>query len=63
ILALAKYGIKSMDTLTHLASTHLVMDNKGTPIIYGEFPKTKTYAIVTETTKEGANRIDLSPLE
>ncbi|MEM2145753.1 MAG: gas vesicle protein GvpD P-loop domain-containing protein [Candidatus Jordarchaeaceae archaeon] len=63
ILALAKYGIKSMDTLTHLASTHLVMDNRGTPIIYGEFPKTKTYAIVTETTKEGADRIELEGIE
>ena len=63
ILALAKHGIKSMDTLTHLASTHLIMDNRGTPLIYGEFPKTKVYALVTETTKEGTDRIALESVE
>ena len=61
-LALAKHGIKSMDTLTHLASTHFIMDNRGAPVIYGEFPKTKTYAIVTETAN-GANRIELLNIE
>jgi KaiC/GvpD/RAD55 family RecA-like ATPase len=63
ILALAKHGIKSMDTLNHLASTHFIMDNKGTPIIYGEFPKTKIYTIVTETTKDGTDSIALESIE
>ena len=63
ILALAKHGIKSMDTLTHLASTHLIMDNRGTPLMYGESPKTKIYALITETTKEGTDRIALIPFE
>jgi len=62
ILALAKHGIKSMDTLTHLASTHFIMDNRGAPIIYGEFPKTKTYAIVTEITN-GNDRVELVDID
>lgn len=61
-IALAKHGIKSMDTLTHLASTHFIMDNIGAPVIYGEFPKTKIYAIVTETTN-GTHRINLIDIE
>jgi hypothetical protein len=61
-IALAKHGVKSMDTLTHLASTHFIMDNIGAPVIYGEFPKTKIYAIVTETTN-GTHRINLIDIE
>jgi KaiC/GvpD/RAD55 family RecA-like ATPase len=63
ILALAKHGIKSMDTLTHLSSTHFIMDNQGTPLIYGEFPKTKIYALVTETTNNATGRIALESIE
>ncbi|MFB0560019.1 MAG: gas vesicle protein GvpD P-loop domain-containing protein [Candidatus Lokiarchaeia archaeon] len=61
-IALAKQGVKSMDTLTHLASTHFIMDNIGAPVIYGEFPKTKIYAIVTETTN-GTHKVHLVEIE
>lgn len=61
-LALAKRGVKCMDTLIHLASTHFIMDNIGAPILYGEFPKTKIYAIVTGT-KNGSHRVDLVGIE
>ncbi|WXG42302.1 MAG: gas vesicle protein GvpD P-loop domain-containing protein [Candidatus Freyarchaeum deiterrae] len=63
ILALAKQGIKSMDPLIHLASTQFVMENKGALTIYGEFPKTKIYAIATDTTTEGNNKIELESIE
>ncbi len=47
-IALAKQGIRSTETLINIASTHFKMDNMGTPIIYGVFPQTKIYALVTE---------------
>ena len=61
-VVLAKHGVKSLDTLTHLASTHFTMDNIGAPVVYGEFPKTKIYAIVIKKSN-GANRIDLVDIE
>ncbi|MGQ9721693.1 MAG: gas vesicle protein GvpD P-loop domain-containing protein [Candidatus Jordarchaeum sp.] len=46
-IALAKQGVKSMKTLINIASTHFIMDNIGTPIIYGVSPRTKVHALVT----------------
>jgi len=61
-VAIAKHGVKSMDTLIHLASTHFVMENIGAPILYGEFPKTKIYAVVYEKIN-GIQKVDLVEIE
>nr|MDO8082892.1 gas vesicle protein GvpD [Candidatus Freyarchaeota archaeon] len=61
-VALARHGVKSMDTLTHLASTHFIIDDLGAPVVYGVFPKTEIYAIVAETTN-GIERVDLTEIE
>ena len=61
-IALGKHGIKSMDTVIHLATTHFIMDNVGAPIIYGVLPKTKVYAVVTEKLNE-TDKIDLVGIE
>ncbi|MHA1209640.1 MAG: hypothetical protein ACTSSA_06655 [Candidatus Freyarchaeota archaeon] len=61
-VAIAKHGVKSMDTLIHLASTHFVMENIGAPILYGEFPKTKIYAVVYEKIN-GIQKVNLVEIE
>ncbi|MEM2143906.1 MAG: gas vesicle protein GvpD P-loop domain-containing protein [Candidatus Jordarchaeaceae archaeon] len=61
-IAIAMHGIKSMETLTHLASTHFIIDDIGAPIVYGVFPKTGIYAIAAETTN-GMQKVDLIEIE
>jgi len=63
IIALAKVGVKSMDSLIHLAATHFVLDNVGVPVMYGVYPQTRVLAIVPEPTSNGRDRIALVPVE
>lgn len=62
IIAFAKQGVKSMDSLIHLSTSHFVLDNVGAPVIYGVTPKTGMFAIATET-MNGHDRIALVPIE
>jgi KaiC/GvpD/RAD55 family RecA-like ATPase len=62
IIAFAKHGVRSMDSLIHLSTSHFVLDNVGAPVIYGVTPKTGMFAIATETVN-GLDRIVLVPVE